>query len=80
MQQDLATLMNNNTADKIEISIKIDSELLKQLEHLTNDPSKIIEMALKQWLRGEREREDDLDLTRSFRRNPPLPPKGEWND
>ncbi|MGF1490616.1 MAG: hypothetical protein ACFBSE_26285 [Prochloraceae cyanobacterium] len=72
--------MNNNTADKIEISIKIDSELLKQLEHLTNDPSKIIEMALKQWLRGEREREDDLDLTRSFRRNPPLPPKGEWND
>ncbi len=78
MHWELATLMNNNTADKVEISIKLDAQLLEQLQHLTNDPSKIIETALKQWLRGERERDDAL--TRSFRRNPPLPPKGEWND
>ena len=79
-----AFTMNNNTlpsqssADKVEISIQLDSELLEQLKHLTNDPSRVIETAIKQWLRGERERDDDL--TRNFRRNPPVPPKGEWND
>lgn len=78
MQEQFSTLMNNNTANRVEISIKIDSELLKQLQHLTNDPSKIVETALKQWLRGERETDDDL--SRTLRRNPPLPPKGEWND
>lgn len=76
--------MNNNavqpehSAEKIEISIHLDSEVLEQIKHLTNDPSKVIETAIKQWLKGERE--TDEDLTRTFRRNPPLPPKGEWND
>ena len=76
--------MNNNavqsghSAEKVEISIHLDSEILEQIKHLTNDPSKVIETAIKQWLRGEREM--DEDLTRTFRRNPPLPPKGEWND
>jgi post-segregation antitoxin (ccd killing protein) len=76
--------MNDNaasaqrTADKVEISIHIDSELLEQLKHLTNDPSRIIETAIKQWLKGEKERDDDL--SRALRRNPPLPPRGEWND
>lgn len=66
------------TAEKVEISIHIDSDLLDQIKHLTNDPSRVIETAIKQWLKGERERDDDL--TRTFRRNPPVPPKGEWND
>jgi hypothetical protein len=76
--------MNNNTlsqghaTDKVEISIHLDSELLEQIKHLTNDPSRIIESALKDWLKGERQQDDDL--TRSFRRNPPVPPRGEWND
>ncbi|MDJ0634931.1 MAG: type II toxin-antitoxin system CcdA family antitoxin [Xenococcaceae cyanobacterium] len=76
--------MNNNavqpedSTEKVEVSIHLDSEVLEQIRHLTNDPSKIIETAIKQWLRGEREM--DEDLTRTFRRNPPLPPKGEWND
>lgn len=65
-------------ADKVEISINIDSEVLEQIKHLTNDPSKVIETAIKEWLRGERDVDDEL--TRTFRRNPPLPPKGEWND
>ncbi len=65
-------------ADKIEISIHLDSEVLEQLKHLTNDPSRIIETAIKQWLSGERDRDDDL--TRNFKRNPPVPPRGEWND
>ena len=66
------------SANKVEISINLDSEVLDQLKLLTNDPSRTIENAIKQWLKGER----DLgsDLTRTFPRNPPLPPRGEWND
>ena len=74
---DNATSSQRN-ADKVEISINIDAEVLEQIKHLTNDPSRIIETAIKQWLNGERDRDDDL--TRTFRRNPPLPPRGEWND
>jgi hypothetical protein len=75
--------MNDNinqqrSADKVEISIHLDSELLDQIQHLTNDPSRIIESAIKQWLRNEREGDDDL--SRTLRRNPPVPPRGEWND
>jgi Post-segregation antitoxin CcdA len=71
-------LQSQRSTDKVEISIQLDSELLEQIKHLTNDPSRVIETAIKQWLRGEKERDDDL--TRTFRRNPPVPPKGEWND
>lgn len=66
------------TADKVEISIHLDSEVLEQIKHLTNDPSRVIETAIKEWLRGEKDKDDDL--TRTFKRNPPVPPKGEWND
>jgi hypothetical protein len=66
------------SVDKIEISIHLDSEVVEQIQHLTNDPSKVIETAIKEWLRGEKDLDDEL--TRTFRRNPPVPPKGEWND
>ncbi|PSF35205.1 hypothetical protein C7H19_17655 [Aphanothece hegewaldii CCALA 016] len=66
------------TTDKVEISIHLDSDVLEQIKHLTNDPSRVIETAIKQWLRGEKDQDDDL--TRTFKRNPPVPPKGEWND
>ena len=64
--------------DKVQVSIDLDSEVLEQIQHLSNDPSRVIETAIKQWLRGERN--DDTDLTRTFQRNPPVPPQGEWND
>ncbi|MGB3240357.1 MAG: hypothetical protein WBB29_18840 [Geitlerinemataceae cyanobacterium] len=63
---------------QVEVSIQIDSELLEQIEHLTNDPSKVIETAIRQWLRGETHRDDEL--SRRLQRNPPVPPRGEWND
>lgn len=69
---------SHSTSDKVEISIHIDSDLLDQLKHLTNDPSKVIEVAIRQWLRGDTHRDDDL--TRNLPRNPPVPPRGEWND
>ena len=64
--------------DKVQVSIDLDSEVLEQIQHLSKDPSRVIETAIKQWLRGERN--DDTDLTRTFQRNPPVPPQGEWND
>lgn len=70
-------LPSSNVPTKVEVAIQIDSELLDQIKHLTNDPSKVIETALRQWLRGERP-EDELALT--LQRNPPVPPRGEWND
>ncbi|AMW29358.1 MULTISPECIES: type II toxin-antitoxin system CcdA family antitoxin [Oscillatoriales] len=73
----LNTSSTSSVPSKVEVSIHIDSELLDQVKHLTNDPSKVIETALRQWLRGERP-EDDLAL--SLQRNPPVPPRGEWND
>lgn len=68
---------SESLADKVEIAIHLDSELLDQIQHLTNDPSKVIEVAIRQWLRGETQRDDEL--TRSFQRTP-VPPRGEWND
>ncbi|NJL84122.1 MAG: type II toxin-antitoxin system CcdA family antitoxin [Chloroflexaceae bacterium] len=76
--------MNDNavssarSVEKVQLSIQLDSDLVEQLEHLTNDPSRLVETAIKQWLRGERF--GDTDLSRTLRRNPPVPPRGEWND
>jgi hypothetical protein len=72
-----ATDADYRRADKVEIAVHLDSELLEQIQHLTNDPSKVIEVAIRQWLRGEINRDDEL--TRNPRRIP-IPPRGEWND
>ena len=70
-------LDTHRSADQVEISIHLDSELVNQLQHLTNDPSKIIEVAIRQWLKGGVPRDDEL--TRTLQRTP-VPPRGEWND
>ncbi len=72
------TVYTRTSPEKVEISIHLDSDLLDQISHLTNDPSKVIEVAIRQWLRSESNR--DEDLTRYLQRNPPVPPRGEWND
>lgn len=63
--------------DKVEIAVRLDSDLIAQIQHLTNDPSKVIEVAIRQWLRGDVPRDDEL--TRTPIRTP-VPPRGEWND
>lgn len=70
--------VNAEASDRVELSIELDRELLNQVSHLSSDPSKVIEVALRQWLRSGRRREDDL--TRPLPNNPVVPPKGEWND
>jgi hypothetical protein len=77
VQSDPSSERESSTA-KVEISVQLDPELLDQINHLTSDPSKVIEVAVRQWLKGGNRRDDDL--TRSLRRNPPVPPRGEWND
>ena len=67
------TINSEQSVDKVEISIHLDSELLEQLQHLTNNPSKVIEVAIRQWLRGETQRDDEL--TRTLQRSP-VPPRG----
>ncbi len=69
--------VDDKRADKTEIALNLDSELIEQIQHLTNDPSKVIEVAIRQWLRGDFTRDDEL--TRSPLRTP-VPPRGEWND
>lgn len=64
--------------DRVKVSVDLDSEVLEQIKHLTTEPSRVIEAAIKQWLKGERN--GSTDLTRTFQRNPPVPPQGEWND
>ena len=71
------SINSNSFDDKVEISIQLDSTLLDQLQHLTKEPSKVIEVAIRQWLRGETQRDDEL--TRTIGRTP-VPPRGEWND
>lgn len=64
--------------EKVELCIQLDPELVEQINHLTNNPSKTIEVAVRQWLKGGSSRDDEL--ARSLVRNPPIPPRGEWND
>jgi hypothetical protein len=75
--EDSASL-DRSKQDKVEVTLRLDPDLLEEIEHLTSDPSRIIEAALRRWLRGEPQR--DEDLARTFSRNVPVPPRGEWND
>ena len=61
---------SHSSSEKVELSIHIDSELLDQIKHLTNDPSKVIETAIKQWLRGETRRRADMSLHRNPQSRP----------
>ncbi|OUL37011.1 hypothetical protein BV372_05180 [Nostoc sp. T09] len=72
-----ATDAEHRQVDKVEIAVRLDSELVEQIQHLTNDPSKVIEVAIRQWLRGEVPRDDELTRTPV---RAPIPPRGEWND
>jgi hypothetical protein len=75
--KDKITDAEQRVADKVEIAVRLDSELIEQIQHLTNDPSKVIEVAIRQWLRGDVPRDDELTRT-PVRKS--LPPRGEWND
>ena len=68
----------DSSPDKVELAITLDAKLLEQINHLTNNPRKVIDVAARQWWRGGMRRDDEL--SRPLYRNPPVPPRGEWND
>jgi hypothetical protein len=75
------TLANGEVRDsneKIEVSFEIDAALLDQLHQFSQNPSNLVETAIRQWLRSTSYQEDTL--ARTLPRNPPVPPRGEWND
>jgi len=76
MPQD-AEVQSQHAAKRVEVSVYLDSELVDQVKHLTSDPSRVIELAVRQWLRGETRRDDELTRTLA---PTPVPPRGEWND
>lgn len=76
--QNSTSSASERSAEKVDLSVQIDKDLLDQVTHLSSDPGKVIEVALRQWLRGDHRYEDDL--VRHLPRNPAVPPKGEWND
>jgi hypothetical protein len=76
-----SNLSNRDVAtedNKVELSVRLDATLVDKIGHLTHDPSKVIETALRQWLRGDWYRDADVD--RTLTKNPPVPLQGEWND
>lgn len=75
---DLSVDTVSEEKEKAEIAVSIDKDLLRQITFLTDNPSKVIEVAVRQWLREGGRRDDDL--TRNLERNPPVPARGEWND
>jgi hypothetical protein len=75
--QEKPDFAENILSEKVEVPIRLDCELLEKISHLSNDPSKVIEVALRQWLRGDVPRDDEL--TRTPHRIK-VPPRGEWND
>lgn len=75
---DLSADAISEEREKAEIAVSIDKDLLRQISFLTDNPSKVIEVAVRQWLREGGRRDDDL--TRNLERNPPVPARGEWND
>jgi len=74
---DFAENILSELSEKVEVAIRLDSELLEKISHLSNDPSKVIEVALRQWLRGDIPRDDELTRTPNRVK---VPPRGEWND
>lgn len=64
---------------KVELAVQLDADLIHQVSRLTDNPSRVIEVALRQWLRNGSTL-DRSGVSRSLPVNPPVPIKGEWND
>jgi hypothetical protein len=58
--------------------IEVDPALLAELSEVTNDPSQVIDTAIRQWL--QRRAIKEADTSRPLTMNPVVPPRGEWND
>ncbi|AFY75411.1 hypothetical protein Syn7502_03574 [Synechococcus sp. PCC 7502] len=58
--------------------IELDPALLAELSEVTNNPTEVIDVAIRQWL--QRRAIKEADNSRPLTMNPIVPPRGEWND
>lgn len=58
--------------------IELDPALLAELSEVTNNPTEVIDVAIRQWL--QRRAIKEADNSRPLTMNPTVPPRGEWND
>jgi hypothetical protein len=76
----LKTVMpdDNATESKRDRKVDVDPALLAELAEVTNDPTQVIDTAIRQWL--QRRAIKEADSSRPLTMNPVVPPRGEWND
>ncbi|MBD2103401.1 hypothetical protein [Leptolyngbya sp. FACHB-261] len=69
-------------AGRVQVSLDLDPQLVAELAEFSDDPSQLVEQALRQWLRNQSQTGGGFegDRSRELRSNPPVPLRGEWND
>jgi hypothetical protein len=65
-------------AEKSRKPYELDPALLAELSEVTNNPTEVIDVAVRQWL--QRRSIKEADNSRPMTMNPVVPPRGEWND
>ncbi len=71
---------NGSPSSRVKVSLDLDPQLMAELAEFSDEPSQLVEQALRQWLRTQSSFEFDGDRSRPLRANPPVPLRGEWND
>ena len=73
-------MVNNLPTDgeKNYSKVELDPALLAELAEVTNNPTEVIDVAIRQWL--QRRSIKEADNSRPLTMNPMVPPRGEWND
>lgn len=67
-----------NDGEKKYSPLELDPALLAELAEVTNNPTEVIDVAIRQWL--QRRAIKEADNSRPLTMNPMVPPRGEWND
>jgi hypothetical protein len=58
--------------------VAIDPALYAELQEVTSDPTQAVNIAVRQWLQRRALLEAEKSVPLAV--NPPVPPRGEWND
>jgi hypothetical protein len=66
--------MTENPAKQVEI----DPALYAELQEVAADPAQVVNIAVRQWLQRRALIEAEKSVPLAV--NPPVPPRGEWND
>ncbi len=70
----------SGSSSRVQVSLELDPQLVAELAEFSDDPSHLVEQALREWLRTQSHSGFEGERSRELRSNPPVPPRGEWND